>query len=184
MAEIVDILAPPLGHGAQFTVNIAVASVPLTPIIVGSGQVMEAGSGAFKFDRGDNFVVLSAGYTIPENFVMAQYQSLGGANEYPYPVLFFQLAGALGYGPVPLRTVGASGSVRLPMENFEWSLGVFTDVENDIAIPEDFYILSLFPLIAGAPQPQVSMINAPAALDGVTIEVTPFIKVLHNLPLT
>lgn len=188
MAYQVDILSTQIQNGAQFTVNTAVNSVDLVPSFPGNPQTLFAGSGTVGgggnlFSEGDNFTILSAGYHMPENFVMAQYEIAGGG-EYPFPIMF--LRGAVtGGGPIlPITQFGNNGNLRFPFENYEMSLNTFVDPVKRGLVGGDFELQILFPLTSGADSPQVSMINVPAALNGVVIYVTPFIKVLHNFTLT
>jgi hypothetical protein len=182
MPEIIDVLSAPIGKGAQFIVNTAAAAVDLTPVIIGLAQTMEAAGGVKRFRQGDNLIILSAGYFIPESFVMAQYR-VGGLNT-SLPVLY--LAGQSAPGPsIPLHCWGNSGAMMLPFSNYEIASGVYLNPEdNNLNAGITFNIQSLFPLINGGVYPQVSMINVPAALNGTTIQVTPFIKILHNFELT
>jgi hypothetical protein len=182
MPEIVDVLSAPLGKGAQFIVNTAAASVDLTPVIIGTAQNMEAAGGVNRFRQGDNLIILSAGYFIPENFVLSQYRA-GGVNT-SLPVLY--LAGQSAPGPsIPLHCWGNSGAMMIPFPCYEIASGVFLDPEsNNLNAGITFRIQSLFPLINGGVYPQISMVNVPAALNGLTIQVTPFIKILHNFELT
>lgn len=182
MAEIIDVLSAPLGHGAQFIVDAAVDSVDLSPVIVGLAQTLESGLGAFNFTRGDNIIILSAGYHIPESFALAQYSD-AGAQTISLPNLY--LAAQSAPGPsIPITSWGHNGVMRLPFPNYECSVGIFINPE-ELGLDDgaQFVLQSVFPSTAGLGVPQVSMINVPAALDGKTIFVTPFIKILHNIPL-
>jgi hypothetical protein len=182
MPEIIDVLSAPIGKGAQFVVNTAVNKVDLTPVIMGAAQILESALGVSRFTRGDNIIILSAGYFIPENFVIAQTSS-GGFN-ISLPNLY--LAGQSAPGPsIPIRSWGNNGSMRMPFANYELASGIFINPElNNLNAGPTFVLQSLFPLIAAGIYPQISMVNVPAALNGLTIQVTPFIKILHNLEIT
>lgn len=190
MPEQIDVLSAPFQMGAQFTVNIAVASVDLVPCVPGVPQILTAGGGTilgggYEFRNGDNFEILSAGYHIPENFVMAQYDT-AGAGEFMLPIMFLQ-ADPVGAAPaIPVQQFGNNGTLRMPFEEYEISLGSFVDIEalGVTGTGGGFSLQMLFPYTVGLDNPRVSMINVPPALDGEIIQVTPFIKVRHNFPLT
>ena len=73
-----------------------------------------------------------------------------------------------------------------PFENYEMSVGTFADVTSLglIGGSSKYVLQTLFPYTIGVDFPQISMINVPAALDGLDIHVTPFIKIRHNFTLT
>lgn len=188
MSYQVDILSCPAATGAEFTVNTAVNSVDLVASVPGNPQTMTAGAGTlggggFLFDEGDNFTILSAGYQIPESFVMGQYETAAGG-EYTFPVMF--LRGAVeGGGPIlSIDQFGNNGLLRFPFENYEMSLGTFVDPVKRGLVGNKFRLQVLFPQTVGGDNPQVSMMNVPAALNGQKFYVTPWIKVLHNNKLT
>lgn len=183
MPEIIDILTPNEPDCPEFTVNTAVAAVPIAQPVPGSFVVMYAGAGVSRFVRGDNFTLLSCGYFIPERFVLHNYMTSGTSSD-STPII--QLWGLpLGAGiPIALFNVGTSGSIRLPMPNYEFAMGVYTDVEANNFTAATFQLQCTFPLVSGLDNPQISMIDAPAALNGVTFKIIPFIKVLHNTTLT
>lgn len=180
MAEIIDVLTTPIDKGAQFTVNTAVATVDLVTV-TGFQERMYAGSGTSLFARGDNFILLSCGFFIPESFVMSEYENLG-PGDYPVPVLLF--AGEKqGGGIISFFNIGSNGLLRIPFANYEMSNGVFINPE-DNNLTDNFYFTCLFPYTVGVDRPQISMQNVPAALNGDTFYVTPFVKILHNTALT
>lgn len=187
MAYQIDVLSTPHNMGAKFTANAAVNSVSLVPCVPGNPQIMTAGSGTiggggYSFADGDCMTILSAGFMMPENFVMAQY-SVAGGGEYTMPVMY--LRGQVPAGPIlSIDQFGNNGNLRFPFSDYELSLGTFFDPVKRGITGGAFQLETLFPLTAGLDYPQVSMINLPAALDGTTFYVTPFIKVLHNFPLT
>lgn len=192
MSERIDILSTPKNMGAKFTVDHTVSSVDLVQCVPGAPQTMVAGGGTilgggYEFENGDNFHILSAGYHIPERFVMSQYE-FGGGGEFTLPVMVLRGSVTGGAGPyLPLTQFGNNGSLRLPFENSEISIGTFVDVIELglVGGGGTFTIECLFPFTIGADSPQVSMINVPADFaDGTVIYVTPFVKVLHNFALS
>lgn len=178
--QIVDILAPDPAECPSFVVDTAAKSVDLDPYGAGV-TTMVAGGGTSLFVRGDNFVLLSCGYWIPESFTLANYETATG--DYPLPIMaLFGLPTGAGV-PIALFNIGSNGMVRMPFPNYELSLGVFTNAE-DNNFDNSFVLQSLFPRTSGIDRPQISMMNVPAALHGDTFKVIPWIKVLHNTPLT
>jgi hypothetical protein len=187
MAEIIDIMTPAIDRGAQFTVNVAALYVPIVQVPAAT-PILYTGSGASKFVHGDNFLILSAGYFIPECFSLANFDSPSDPS-YNMAVPQFMLTA---YGLVTainyaIGAFGNGGLLRIPFPNYEMSIGTFVDViHNALPINEGFQLQLDFPIYPGAMpiQANVSMVNVPAALDTKVIYITPFLKVLHNLPLT
>ncbi len=181
MAEIIDLLATAHDGGAEFTVDttgpLSVDLVPVNPAI----HKLYAGGGTSQFKRGDSFTILSVGFFIPENFVMYNYENVF-AETISVPVILLQGVKLLG-GAISIFNFGSNGLFRMPFHNYEYSVGTFTDPEENNLI-EEFSLQTLFPFTSGLDRPQISMVNVPAVLNGVTIKVTPFIKVLHNFVLT
>lgn len=183
MAEIIDILTPNEPDCPEFTVNVAVASVPIAQPVPGSAVTLYAGQGASKFVRGDNFSLLSCGYFIPERFVLHNYGTAGTSSDSTPIIKLWGLPQGAGI-PISLFTVGLNGSIRLPFPNYEFSFGVFTDAEENNFDQPTFQLQVTFPLVQGLDSPEVSMIDVPAALDTEVIKVIPFVKVLHNTALS
>lgn len=181
MPEIIDILAPDPAECATFTVDTAAKSVDLNPYGPGVTTLL-AGGNTSVFKRGDNFILLSCGYWLPDSFTMTNYET-GGGGDYPFPILsLFGLPSGMGT-PIPLFNVGSNGNIRMPFPNYELSMGVFTSTE-DNNFNNDFVLQCLFPYTAGIDRPQVSMSNVPAALHGDTFTAIPWVKVMHNDYLT
>lgn len=181
MSEIIDILSTNLLSGAEFTVNTALKSVDLTSVTGTTEKMLAAGLSGSAFTRGDNFIVLSAGFKLPDSFVM--YQNAAGAGNESMVCMHLNAREVVSGVEIPLTPVGYGGLIKIPFANYETSLGVFVDIES-LLVNENFYITCEFPyLVAGGGAPQVSMSNVPAALDGETFVATPFIKVLHNIVL-
>lgn len=185
MPEIIDILTPQEPDCPGFVVNTAAptGAVPIIQPIPGASVVYYAGAGASRFARGDNFTLLSAGYFIPERFVLHNYDTAGTSSD-STPI--WQLQGLpLGAGvPISLFNVGVNGAIRVPMPNYEFSFGVFVDVEANNFVQPTFQLVAVFPLVSGLDNPQISMVDVPAALNGVIFRIIPFLKVLHNTTLT
>lgn len=195
MPEQIDILSAPYQYGAMFTVNVAVNSVSLVPVVPGTPMTLTAGGGTiggggFEFQEGDNFEILSAGFHIPESFTLAQY-SVAAGGEFMLPIMYLRGQVIGGAAPwAPINQFGNNGTLRIPFSDYEMSVGSFVDVidtglVSGLASPFGTFVLqTIFPYTVGLDYPQISMINAPAALDGVDIYVTPFIKVRHSFTLS
>jgi hypothetical protein len=183
MAERIDILMPQVDAAPTFTVNNAVNSVDLVPNPAGT-QVMYAGANVSKFQRGDSFIILSCGYFIPEGFRIYGYEE-AGLLKWPVPILLLTGRPAGGGIDITINSFGNNGQLRVPFPNYEFSIGTFCDPEADGFSPgATFELKEAFPYVSGIDSVQVSMINVPAALNGVIFKVIPWVKVLHNFPLT
>jgi hypothetical protein len=81
----------------------------------------------------------------------------------------------------------SAGQQFVPMENYEVVFDTFLSCKDSInavdptktLLSENFY-LRLYHAYAL----KISMIGTPAAIDGLTFYVVPFVKVLHTIPLT
>jgi len=182
MSEKIDILTPKLNECAYFTVNNAVNSVDLNWPINGP-VILYAGENKSVFLRGDCFVVISAGYFVPEGFRIFGYEAVG-ADLYPVPLIQLTALRSTGGAQIAIQNFGNDGRMRLPFPNYEFSIGTFTDTEEQGITSPTFQLTETFPYWVAPDQPQVSMINVPAALNGVVFKVVPFFKILHNFTLT
>lgn len=181
MPEYIDYLSARTHEGGQFIVDTTgPISVDMTSTLI-DFSTLYAGNGTFEFTRGDCFIILAAGYWIPERFTLYNYEDAGTLHD-SFPKLNLRGHELVSGANIPLHQVGSNGFVRMPLPNSEVSLGVFTDPESE-GIDENFSIQAFFPFQSGVDRPQVSMVNVPAALNGETVYVTPWIKVLHNFPL-
>ncbi len=175
--EIIDILSPNFDDCPNFTVNNAVNFVQVINII--EMEFKACNLAASKFRRGDNFTILSCGFHIPERFVVYSYNDTGATN-FSAPIL--QLSGTVGGGAIPLLPFGNNGQLKLPLPNYEISLGCTIETESQGLIdPLGFSIKGYFPTIIDSLQ--ISMVDVPAVLNGIKFSIVPFIKVLHNFQL-
>jgi hypothetical protein len=182
MAELIDVLTPPMSLCPTFTVNTGVLSVVI-PDAVNYVAMMASNGISNRFVNGDSFELLSAGYFIPERFVLYNKTGAGG-NDVPCPVIAFQaykITSAIG---VTLTQIGTGGRLKCPFPNYETAMGCFINSALSIGEPFRIEIKFPFPSGLGGGQCQVSMVNVPAALNGVVFTVIPWIKILHNFPLT
>lgn len=177
--EIIDILTPDNDNLPYFTVNTAVKYVNVASI-TGFGSPMSCGNAAYKkFTRGDNFIILSAGYFIPERFTIFEYTDVL-TTKYSAPIM--GLLAKVGGLYLPVNTFGNGGYLKIPFPNYEFSLGTFVDTELNNFTTSTFELSLYFTMPSD--MLSISMIDVPAALNGEVIKITPFIKILHNLQLT
>lgn len=183
--EVIDVLTPGVTTGAHFTVNLAVDSVNLASFS-GVPEFLYAGNGGTLFALGDNFVVLSIGYFVPERFVLAEFGGTGNMPVATAQLFFYDNVTTV---ETEVGGLGDDGMIRVPFANYEMSVGTFVrpaqnrveDIPSPVTNP--FRLKMKFPITSMGLTPQVSMINVPAALDGKDINVTPFVKILHNTKL-
>lgn len=194
MASYIELLASKGNGGQQFTVDTTpgVLSVPIA-LHTGGAANNECDNvdGKSLFQVGDNMLIVGAGINLPENFCFANI-GFGGAPLAVLPKInmyFYTEPGHVKYYP---SIAGSNGSFFVPFENFEYIVNNYIDVvqgvfktnlapPNDVSIgiPQHFAVyLSVDPGSC-----KISMVNVPAALNGQVERITPFIKVLHNLPL-
>ncbi len=184
MSERIDILTPNTSDCPAVVINTAVNMVPIpdaaAPVILRSTDPF-----FYCFPNGDNFELLSFGYFIPERFIM--YDPVSGGLGVENPCFNVRITAFTDPPPpgvgvqVPLNQLGFQGRIKIPFPNYEMAMGVFIDVA--AAINEKFWLEIEFPSNSGLNPAQLSMVGVPAALNGVTIHLVPFIKVLHNFPL-
>lgn len=183
MSEVIDILTPATDQLPTFTVDTTgPLSVDLIPNPAGT-QVLYSGNGLSKFVRGDSFIVLSCGYLIPEGFRFYGYEEVGIIKT-PVPMLLLTARPQGGGIDIPITSFGNLGIMRIPFPNYELSIGTFTDPEANNLTGATFELKEAFPYPTGIDYMQVSMINAPAVLNGEVFKVVPWFKILHNFPLT
>jgi len=157
-----------------------VIASPFTQLVVPPGNRRYVnGAGFDRFTKGDNVTLLSYGVIMPENFtffagVPPPVSAILG-EERSTPPNYFQLPCFLGANPAEWITI----------ENKEHDLegycdySLFTRQISRLPVTEDFSIVGTFPLDV-----YISMLNVPAAANGNSYYMEPFIKVSHNLPLS
>lgn len=184
MTQRINVFTTKAGAGAKFTVNVAATSVDLTPLPgVGVYSSLFCGIDSSVaanryFDHGECFTILSAGFVMPENFVLSNPSVVGGA-EMPVTAIQLRLNNITSTVAVSIPQFGNGGYFRFPFSDYEMSIGTFVE-SVPLGMTEKFELQALFPVNTALAYPQVSMMNVPAALDGLDFEVTPFVKILHN----
>lgn len=188
MAEIVDVLQTPFDSSAQFTVNLAVDYVPLNQAAGVGPFIFLAGTGQSIFPKGDNLIILSAGYVLPESFVMAAYDNTEPIFGMISPAMTLLVEDAVTGNSTLCWQFGRDGVFRFPMNNYEIAIGTFVNprtLSRPGPIENAFVLKTYFPTIPllAVDRPNISMMGVPAALDGKTFHVPVFLKVLHNLSI-
>lgn len=176
MSERIEVLSTGQGVGSglgdtrqTFTVNTG-AAPPMVGLNVNAGNQTQLvdGDGNAWLHAKDNFLVLSVGITLPYLF--------GFADRCPC----VQLGWIDSIGGTGVFSLGAlDGRLRLPLENYELAMNTV------LAYPVPSNSIKLYLNIHGEGYDpntniRISMINAPAALNGVTLPVTAWMKIVHN----
>lgn len=182
MAEIVDILTSKYDDASYFTVKVGAASGYVAVTATGGTMGVWGSVGQYSiFNERDNIRLLTAGFYIPESFTTADWYTKSGP-EVPsnslqisvYNTSHAKIAYLPGYGS------SNNGQFIIPFPNYEHALDLYCDMANLTGpMPSNKFYLK------GALYcNNISMIGVPSALDGKRIAVIPFIKILHNLPLS
>ncbi len=166
MAKYSILQVNPLDWEAEFDVDNTLLEVPILNTGPGSSVVVAGKAAGIvqQFIIGENTKIESVGIRIPHLFCM-------GTQE---PTLFIRGQTAtkneIIYGPIEIPYFNAEIPIEIPL-NFE----TFTQ---GVGGPETIE-LQLELVGAGT----VSMLNVPDIINGETIAVLPFIKILHNFDL-
>lgn len=179
MSEQVSVLTPALADCPAFTANNLVTRVQIVnatglPAILYGGHFQRP-----NFVNGDSFTVLSMGFFIPERFVL--HDPVAGGVETSPSILCNLQAYRLTAGTYVNLPIGENGRFKMPFPNYEMNLGLFVSAPD--VIGEAFRLEINFPYNTTMAW-YMSMINLPAALHLQVFHIIPFVKVLHNFPLT
>jgi hypothetical protein len=173
--EILDILMLNSDASPSFVVDTSKAGDGV-PIVHAAAGVLCNSNLKETFLGIDNFIILSCGYVLPENFVMAKSiaSSLAVA-------LVLYAKGTITETIYLLTQFGGSGgSLLLPLESYEMPINNFINMKDNFGVgaPEPFV------LYAALTQGQkISMTGIPSALNTTTQKIKVFLKILHNIPL-
>lgn len=173
MAEIIDVLTTQGSNQATFTVNTAVTDVPInaSPIeydLLGAPEI-----GFYRFFQPDDSIrILSLGVILPYHFVLSTRPI--------YLQITYQASGGISGGVFP-----NGGYICTPFENYELACDVFFDYP--VSGKQVKYTVHIVDGTGSITDPakimRVSMIGVPASLNGQTLPITVFIKVLHTLQM-
>lgn len=180
MPEIIDVIAPEYANLSSFTVD--TSGVDFVTLAVGAGTPYAGNrTGKFVFTKGDSFRLLSCGIVIPEAFTFWRDVALGT----PLPLIDL-----IPYGVTSGQSYsnpGFSGGAQyVPFENYEMVSDNFFNCKDAIntVVPgktletENFRLQVYFSIAL-----KISMLSVPVALNGKVFKVTPFLKILHTIPL-
>lgn len=150
-----------------FTVNTAVNSVDTNPFL--GGAILRPGLEAnYKVALKDNITILSLGVSLPYNFILADRN------------LQISLQAYDGVTIVPL--LSTTVIMELPFVNYEFAFGAFVPW-NPLLIHPYYIQMQVNPSMFPAERANISMIGVPAALNTLTLPITCFAKISHNLAL-
>ena len=184
MSEIIDILTISPAWLPRFTVDKAEAAVTTFYPTPGEGEKadnsLKNAIGNSIFQNGDSFSLLTAGLVLPESFT--QYKDVDALTQSCIKLIFF-LTGASGEN-YTLDTLGQQAQIPLPHESYETAFDIFINAKKqtqllhpEIVLNEEFFLQLIIDDI------MISMAGIPAALDGKTLAIVPYIKILHNFQL-
>lgn len=180
MSEIIEILTAK--NVASCVINTAAAVSDITLNALGN-EFVDASGGNSKFYRGDSFKILSYGVVVPHLIGFGNFGTLATAS-YPYLGVFGQRHDNLSL--CSLNVLPADGIV-IPFANYEMSLGVFENIQANTglsALPAtDFRLMGFFNKVGGSTTIGLSSAGLPAVLNGVTLYLDAFVKIVHNIPL-
>lgn len=142
MSEKIDIFTLLPLDSPYFDVDTTKLSVPIQRPSIVAVKMYRSG-GLSKFQPGDNFTILSAGYTLPESFVMASPPS---NMEQTTPAINLGASSIIHPGIKYFDNLGLSG-IQLPLENYETPLGVYVDIMNTGG-PDYYFRTEQFNLLA------------------------------------
>lgn len=161
---------------ADFTVNTAVKAVDIVPIAIGAP--LKNPGGLFQFDPQDNILIKSVAVGLPYCFSMA-------ADRCSLTLLYWdELLQVAAYIP----NFGTDGKVWLFSENVEIDLTTFFKWPVSLAPLPFIYLMASMGLHINPPDTgnslmSVSMVNAPAILNGDVLPVLAYLKIIHTLPI-
>jgi hypothetical protein len=177
MSKIIEILS---GYGAvagltvpaQFTVDVSAAYVEAvyTPAHDVPEFALVNGGGLYTLNPADNFNIVSAGVSVPYPFSFYDEQFVIKLEFYDDET-----------NPVTVPGFGDGNGLVFPFENYELPLDIFFSVPDNTMGTRQFGAQVLGR--DGNPL-KISMLNIPADLDTLTFNVSVFLKVIHNFPLS
>ena len=155
-------------------------------------------AGYHTFEVGDNFTILSYGIVLPLSFQLDRSLNLSpGTDPYQLTSPTFGMTllahGIITNAPYSLREVSSfegSRSLCLIMENFDTAANIFINIQNQEEVlehnikDEPFYLEMTLYGLGEVEDIAVSMAGVPDSLNGTRQYITPYIKVVHNFPLT
>lgn len=179
MPEINDLIGPPHDKCSTFVVDTTGPDTVLTTTPAGN-KIATNAFGESKFQAGDSFKLLSLGFIIQEAFTLFK-----GPGVTPFMSMSIEPYGVTS-GQLYVYPGFSSGLQFVCMENYEQVSDLFFPCRSAInAVDPTKNLLSeLFQLsIHLTNEYKISMLGVPAAYNGKTMYIVPFIKVSHSLPM-
>jgi hypothetical protein len=195
MSERYDVLFP-RGNLPYFTVDNTKAYVALQ--YTGRSPILHNAVNDYLFGIGDNFTILSYGVILPLSFQLDRSLNLGPGTS-PVAVtdpIFAIVLDAIGQHSGKqyiFREVNdhfTDKSLYMIMENFDTAANIFINLQKQDANAgfyikdEPFYINMGITGAYSSENVGISMAGVPDSLNGTIQYVTPYLKILHNFPLT
>jgi hypothetical protein len=181
MSEIIDILSIDPESLPRFTVDKAEQFVPVTTPEGADNRLKNARRYSI-FQNGDSFSILTAGIVFPEAFTLWK-----DPEEIAQPCInfIFSLKGLLSEEAYSMDTLGQDNRIMLPMESYETAFDIFINAKKQYQLAHYKVTLNekFFLEMETSKEILISMAGAPAALDGKTLALVPFVKILHNFVL-
>lgn len=127
------------------------------------------------FAQADNFIIQSVAIILPEFYTVWKDPGIFLQNLLPSIAVILRGVSGTTY---QISVLGSYAAIRVPMENYETACNVFVDV-TALGVNEAFTLRSV-----GIYDCPVSMRLSPAIFNGKEFAIVPYMKVLHNKPLT
>jgi hypothetical protein len=178
--EIIEVLTPQYDKCPSFDV-VSDGSVTSVPVALSAGScflgIFDDGFNT-RFQERDNIRLLTMGIYLPEAFCFAD--TVRGNTIPPLISMIFTVYDYLGNYEGFLPNVGSAerqGTFQIVFPNYETGLDFYCDMASYPGdLPNNEYQINCFMSSC----PDISMIGVPAALNGKTIKIIPFIKIFHT----
>jgi hypothetical protein len=198
--EILDIMTQKAGllFGQYFTVNTAAAPPYVTLSHYGAQAEVELDNSSARslIAKGDNLQLVTAGFALPEGFCLATPQKGTGKfllpkmSIYFYPEEHTTPVDVYHHKLYPILG-GTNGTFFIPFCNFEYLLNIFINVNSDTfydatSLVNRVGVGAKFGIYMGMDEGtiRISMVNSPSSLNASEQSIMPFIKIVHNNPLS
>lgn len=182
MSEIVEIFSLLPKDCPYFTVDIAEPEVDLVNPSAGlETYILRSSGGKNALVTYDNFIVLSAGIMLPWQFMPGSYGATAQQPDLSIALGTLQSISAI---PTFLTQFGNKG-FQVPILNWEIPVGAYVDAYSLGYTGTGFMIYAkIFGLSADSTpgDPKVSMGGVPSILDGETMRLKVWVKIMHNVP--
>lgn len=183
MSLYTELLTPVKAELPYFVVDtsdpVAVPSVPLQGNGIGNTYFSFGNQNPDTWFRADdNIILVSYGFIMPENFVMATLPATTTMGSNIISLLVYTNGARNRYFK---EISGSTGFLSCPAENYEWAINCFMRPSDNNIV--DFWKLTGDMDLAGGVAPRVSMQGVPSGLNGTTQYIIPFVRVIHNFPL-